>query len=140
MTVTAPAPDTTDLLDELRAWLADNWDPDLTVRAWWERLGLAGWTAPLLPVGQYGRGVSRARRPAGEPGDRRVRRPWWPDRDGRSLAGPTIATHGTPEQAEHYLRDIVTGRRGWCQLFSEPGAGSDLAGLPPGPSATATSG
>ena len=48
---------------------------------------------------------------------------------GLLLAAPTIATHGTPEQIEEYVRDIVTGQRAWCQLFSEPGAGSDLAGL-----------
>src|SRR5581483_6702121 len=45
------------------------------------------------------------------------------------LGGPTIATHGTPEQHERYVRPIVTGEQAWCQLFSEPGAGSDLAGL-----------
>ena len=45
------------------------------------------------------------------------------------LAAPTIATHGTPEQIERYVRPIVTGAQAWCQLFSEPGAGSDLAGL-----------
>ncbi len=48
---------------------------------------------------------------------------------GLLLAAPTIATHGTPEQVEEYVRPIVTGQRAWCQLFSEPGAGSDLAGL-----------
>src|SRR5439155_18786974 len=48
---------------------------------------------------------------------------------GLLLAAPTIATHGTAEQKERYIRDIVTGQRAWCQLFSEPGAGSDLAGL-----------
>ena len=129
MTVTAPAPDTTDLLDELRAWLAENWDPDLTVRAWWERLGLAGWAAPLLPVGKYGRGVSRLDALRVSQAIAEFGALGGPIGMGVSLAGPTIATHGTPEQAEHYLRDIVTGRRGWCQLFSEPGAGSDLAGL-----------
>ena len=48
---------------------------------------------------------------------------------GLLLAAPTIATHGTQEQIDHYVRDIVTGRQAWCQLFSEPVAGSDLAGL-----------
>jgi alkylation response protein AidB-like acyl-CoA dehydrogenase len=48
---------------------------------------------------------------------------------GLMLAAPTIATHGTQEQIDLYVRDIVTGQKAWCQLFSEPGAGSDLAGL-----------
>ena len=48
---------------------------------------------------------------------------------GLLLAAPTIAVHGTPEQKERYIRPIVTGQQAWCQLFSEPDAGSDLAGL-----------
>jgi len=129
MTSTAPAPLTDDPIAELQDWLADNWDPDLSVAEWWERLGLSGWAAPLLPVDCYGRGMNRADAlrvaqtitefgalpaPAGM---------------GIGLVSPTIATHGTREQIDRYIPDAVTGRLGWCQLFSEPGAGSDLAGL-----------
>ncbi|MGI9644141.1 MAG: acyl-CoA dehydrogenase family protein, partial [Ilumatobacteraceae bacterium] len=44
----------------VRAWLEENWDPDLTVAEWWERLGTAGWAAPTLPTSAFGRGLSRS--------------------------------------------------------------------------------
>src|SRR5688500_1088136 len=117
------------LVEEFRAWLDENWDPDLTVAEWWERLGLAGWSAPTLPTNAYGKGVSRpdAARLMAELGKKGALGP--PAGLGLLLAAPTIATHGTQEQIDTYVRDIVTGQQAWCQLFSEPGAGSDLAGL-----------
>ncbi|MGO9029404.1 MAG: acyl-CoA dehydrogenase family protein [Acidimicrobiales bacterium] len=129
MTDTAQTESTDQVIEELDQWLTDNWDPELTVRQWWERLGLAGWSAPALPTDAYGRGLSRndAVRVGraidqfgalGAPGGL-----------GLLLAAPTIAAHGSRDQIDRYVRDIVTGARSWCQLFSEPSAGSDLAGL-----------
>ncbi|HSJ91801.1 MAG TPA: acyl-CoA dehydrogenase family protein [Ilumatobacter sp.] len=118
-----------DVIDELESWLDQNWDPDLTVADWWERLGLAGWAAPSLPEHAYGRGLSRtdAVRVAETIGEHGALAA--PGGLGLLLAAPTIATHGTQEQIDRYVRDIVTGQKAWCQLFSEPVAGSDLAGL-----------
>ena len=125
----ASARPSSDLVDELRAWLEENWDPDLTVGEWWERLGMAGWSAPMLPADSYGRGLSRgdalivsatiaAFGALGAPQGMSI-----------GLASPTITTHGTREQIDRLIPPAVTGKVAYCQLFSEPGAGSDLAGL-----------
>ena len=118
-----------ELLDELRGWLSDNWDPDLTVAGWWERLGESGWSAPTLPQGSFGRGVARSVAVQVSEEIAAFGAVGAPYGLGLLLAAPTIADHGTREQIDTLVRDIVTGRAAWCQLFSEPGAGSDLAGL-----------
>jgi len=120
---------TDDVTAELKDWLNENWDPDLTVGQWWERLGDAGWSAPALPEDCFGRGLSRedsnrVQRTIAEFGALGA-----PGGLGLMLAAPTIATHGDEDQRRRYVGDIVTGRAAWCQLFSEPNAGSDLAGL-----------
>ena len=111
-------------------WLEENWDPDLTVDAWWKTVAAAGWTAPHFPAERGGpRAVSRR--------SQRVVRPRFaefgalrpPGGLGLLMAAPTILTHGTPEQIDRLVPPILEGQVGWCQLFSEPGAGSDLAGL-----------
>ena len=119
----------TDAVDAVRAWLEENWDPELTVGEWWERLGLSGWAAPGLPENAYGKGLNRNDSVAVQNAIAEFGALGAPGGLGLLLAAPTIATHGTQEQIDLYVRDIVTGQKAWCQLFSEPGAGSDLAGL-----------
>src|SRR5688572_29814780 len=98
--------------------------------SWTRTIGESGFGAPLWPK-EYG-GLS------GEPWTqhvvreelRRYRLPLFgPNILGVGLAGPTIIAHGTEAQKERYLRRILAGEDLWCQLFSEPGSGSDLASL-----------
>lgn len=113
---------------EAAEWLRANWDPDLTLGEWWERMARSGWSFPTWPVEWYGKGlaphlagvVNAVRRDVG------VVPP--PAGIAQNLAGPTIVAHGTDEQKQRWLPGIVGGEV-WCQLFSEPGAGSDLASL-----------
>ena len=120
---------TEDVRTEVRAWLDDNWDPDLTVADWWQRLADSGWAMPTWPEEHSGRGLARpeANAVSAEIGEAGALGP--PGGLGTMLAAPTIITHGTDEQKERFLPKIANGQEAWCQLFSEPGAGSDLAGL-----------
>ncbi|NQY55739.1 MAG: acyl-CoA dehydrogenase family protein [Ilumatobacteraceae bacterium] len=126
---TASGTDDADPVAAVTAWLEEQWDPDLTVAEWWERLGTAGWSAPNLPVDRFGRGLSRSDATAVHRAISDFGALGPPSGLGLLLAAPTIASHGTQEQVDTFVRDIVTGQQAWCQLFSEPGAGSDLAGL-----------
>jgi alkylation response protein AidB-like acyl-CoA dehydrogenase len=120
---------TTSNREEAAAWFKQNWDPELTLGQWWERLGESGWGFPTWPTTWFGKGLSAqearavqsARAEAGAFGP--------PSGIGVMMAGPTIVDHGTDEQRRRFLPAMVTGKEIWCQLFSEPGAGSDLAGL-----------
>jgi len=121
-----------DLRAEVRAFLSAH-DPASTDRLDFltERFD-AGLAWVHYPVGLGGRGLSRDLQPAvdaefaaaGAPTNR-------PERNGIGLgmAAPTVLAFGTPEQQRRWLRPLWTGEEIWCQLFSEPGAGSDLAGL-----------
>jgi len=117
------------LWQEVTEWLDENWDPDLSVEDWWQMVAKAGWTAPHFTVEQGGRGLAR-RSPAtvrSAFSDYGALRP--PGGLGLLMAAPTILTQGTPEQIARFVPPILEGQVDWCQLFSEPGAGSDLAGL-----------
>jgi alkylation response protein AidB-like acyl-CoA dehydrogenase len=118
-----------DGLGELDGWLDDHWDPDATVGAWWDLLGGTGWATPTLPSDRCGRGATAAEGDAiaARLGARGVLGP--PAGTGMAIVAPTLAAHADAGQVEALLRPIVSGRQAWCLLFSEPGAGTDLAAL-----------
>lgn len=124
-----PVGDPADLTAEVGAWLDEHWDPDLEAGEWWRMVADAGWTAPHFKPEEGGRGLGRRSGAIVRAafGTRDALRP--PGGLGLLMAAPTILTHGTPEQIERLVRPILRGEVAWCQLFSEPGAGSDLAGL-----------
>jgi alkylation response protein AidB-like acyl-CoA dehydrogenase len=115
--------------EELGRWLNEQWDAQLTARQWWRLLAEERWTAPAFPLTAGGRGwpaeLAQVVRTTFE--ERDVLGP--PDGVGLVLAGPTIARFGVGEQVERFLPAILRGEQAWCQLFSEPDAGSDLAAL-----------
>ena len=114
--------------DEVRQWLSENWSDDLTVAEWWDRLADSGYAAPTFPTTHFGRGYGRALAIVVNEEIQKAGAIGPPSGLGYALAAPTIAAHGNEEQKEWLLR-ILNGQDAWCQLFSEPGAGSDLAGL-----------
>jgi alkylation response protein AidB-like acyl-CoA dehydrogenase len=113
---------------EVEAFLDEQWDPGLTVGEWWQRLADSGWGFPTWPREWFGRdgdadlltlvsAVFQERQVLGAPGGL-----------GQMMGGPVVMQHGSAEQCERFLPLLASGREGWCQFFSEPGAGSDLAG------------
>ncbi len=117
------------LWDEVRSWLEDNWDPDRSVDDWWRVVAQAGWTAPHFGVEQGGRGLPRRSPTTVRAAFAAAGALCPPAGLGLLMAAPTILSHGTPDQIDRLVPPILDGRVAWCQLFSEPGAGSDLAGL-----------
>lgn len=118
-----------DVRAEVASWVRGAWDPEVTVAEWWRRLADAGYSAPMLPTDCGGLGYTRDLMHAvnAELAAHGCVGP--PSGLGLMLAAPTIAAHGDAEQKARYIRPILDGTEAWCQLFSEPGAGSDLASL-----------
>ncbi|MGV0719949.1 acyl-CoA dehydrogenase family protein [Mycolicibacterium elephantis] len=112
-----------------RSWFERNWDPDLTTGQWWQRLAESGWGLPRWPREWYGRSYSASEARAVDEERVAAGALGPPAGLGVALAAPTILAHGTTQQKERYLWPIATGEHAWCQLFSEPGAGSDLAAV-----------
>ena len=118
-----------DIRISVRQWLTKAWDPTMSLLEWRTLLVDSRWAVPSWPEKWFGRAY-----------------PAWADDVVRSelllagtvatpvgasmnLAAPTIMKHGGDKQKQRFLRPALTGEETWCQLFSEPSAGSDLAGL-----------
>ena len=127
--------------DEVRTFIAENYPAQLRGKqdegeelgkedflAWHKVLAKKGWVAPAWPVEYGGTGWTQTQRYI------------WSEETARadcirllpfglSMVGPVIYTFGTPEQKAHFLPRILSGEDWWCQGYSEPGSGSDLASL-----------
>jgi len=120
-------------LQELRAevvsWLRRHWNSEMPMREWWHLLAASGYAVPDWPTHCMGLGMTSREAVVVRDAIASERLPGPPAGIGVMMAGPTIIAHGTDDQRSRYLPAIVTGESNWCQLFSEPEAGSDLAGL-----------
>ncbi len=96
---------------------------------WLERMAAKGWTAPRWPVEYGGGGLSgdEAKVLREEMARIGARRPL--SSFGLDMLGPALLLYATQEQKEQYIPDIINGKIRWCQGYSEPNAGSDLASL-----------
>src|SRR5271165_2279804 len=113
---------------EVREWLAANWDPDMSLVEWRSKLADSGWGAPQWPKEWYGRGLSSSLARVVEEEFANVGAVSAARSGVRHLAAATLLEHGSDAQKKKLLRRILTGEDTWCQFFSEPGSGSDLAG------------
>jgi alkylation response protein AidB-like acyl-CoA dehydrogenase len=113
---------------EVEVFLDEQWSLEITVGDWWDRIAESGWGFPTWPTEWFGRGgdndlltlvsaVFQERGVLGAPGGL-----------GQTMGGPVVMQHGSEEQCRRFLPALAAGREGWCQFFSEPGSGSDLAG------------
>ena len=132
---------------EFRGWLAANLPPELCLddpaddrvasdretfevrRAWQKQMHAAGWVGIAWAKEYGGRGAGLMERVIWDEEYSAARAPVLPGNMGLNLIGPTIIQWGTEAQKLRHLPAILSGEEVWCQGFSEPGAGSDLAGL-----------
>jgi alkylation response protein AidB-like acyl-CoA dehydrogenase len=134
-------PEQLQLRDELRAWLKENTPSPVTrgsetmqqrferLRAWQRQLHGAGWAGVSWPKEYGGRGASLLGQVIFLEEMARAQAPPMANTLGLGLIGPTIIHFGTEEQKRRYLPKILSADEIWCQGFSEPNAGSDVAGL-----------
>jgi alkylation response protein AidB-like acyl-CoA dehydrogenase len=98
-------------------------------KAWHRKMYDAGYVGMLWPVEYGGRGATAMQQAIAQDEMARIGAPPAINGLGIGFIGPTIIVHGTAPQKERYLRKMLTAEEIWCQLYSEPNAGSDLAGL-----------
>ena len=113
---------------EARAWLEANWSADLGLVEWRGRLIDSGWGVPSWPAAWHGRDLPAELEVVVAEEMRRVGAVSVARSGVRNLAAATLLAHGGDFHKTKFLRRILTGEDNWCQLFSEPGSGSDLAG------------
>ncbi len=132
---------------EVRDWLAANLDSALCVddpkdervapdretfekrRIWQRTMYDSGWVGIAWPKEYGGRGAGLLEQVIFDEEYTNAHAPVLPGYSGIALCGPTLMHWGTDEQKERFLKRILNGDDVWCQGYSEPGAGSDLAGL-----------
>jgi alkylation response protein AidB-like acyl-CoA dehydrogenase len=128
---------------EIRAWLEEHlpegwFDDDFHLsreeretfnKAWTKTLFEGGWICATWPVEYGGKGLSTMEAVVLNEEFARAGAPMRADFFGDTLVGPTILQWGSEEQKKEFLPKILSGEIAWCQGFSEPDAGSDLAGL-----------
>jgi alkylation response protein AidB-like acyl-CoA dehydrogenase len=143
----ADAPEHAGFRAELRAWLEANLSEDLQVEdaqdqrvspdratlekriVWQKKMYAAGWVGISWPKEYGGRGANFMQQVIFDEEYFRARAPILPCMVGLNLLGPTLIHWGTEEQKKRYLPKILSADEIWCQGYSEPGAGSDLASL-----------
>src|SRR5213594_1486694 len=129
----------------LRRWLAENlptgWgtedfpgfasedDETAFLRDWQARLHRAGWCGLSWPPEYGGAGATSIEQAIYDEETARAQAPELINKVGVNNVGPTLMRHGTEEQKRRFIPKILSAEEIWCQLFSEPGAGSDLAAL-----------
>ncbi|MCB0971860.1 MAG: acyl-CoA dehydrogenase family protein, partial [Acidimicrobiales bacterium] len=142
MDLTYP-PEAEEFRTEIRAWLTENlpdgwFDDDFEMdadekeafnKAWPAKLYGGGWICASWPTEYGGKGLSTMQNVVLAEEFARAKAPLRADFFGDTLVGPTILQHGTEEQKKEFLPKIMQGEMAWCQGFSEPDSGSDLASL-----------
>ena len=113
---------------DVRRWLIDNWDAGLTRQEWLGRVADSGWAAPSWPAQWHGKGVDPALTNMVRAEFRRVGADGT-GQDKTNLWANTVLAFGSDHLKSQFLRPLLMGGVNMCLLYSEPGAGSDLAAI-----------